>query len=137
MKRIFTGVIAVFILAVGVNLHAADDDLSDVRREIAQRHDEAVERLRQWIALPSIAAENRNYPEGAEYMADLLRDAGFQRAEVVETDGKPGVFATLDAGAPRRRSASTSCTTSSSSSPPSGARRRSRDAWWTSPASAR
>jgi len=99
MKRIFTGVIAVFILAVGVNLHAADDDLSDVRREIAQRHDEAVERLRQWIALPSIAAENRNFPEGAEYMADLLRDAGFQRAEVVETDGKPGVFATLDAGA--------------------------------------
>jgi acetylornithine deacetylase/succinyl-diaminopimelate desuccinylase-like protein len=32
-------------------------------------------------------------------MAQLARDAGFQRAIVIETDGKPGVFATLDAGA--------------------------------------
>ena len=99
MKRTFTGVIAVLALLVGVSVHAADDDLSDVRQEIAQRHDEAVERLRQWIALPSIAAEDLNYPAGAEYMANLLRDAGFQKAVVVETDGKPGVFATLDAGA--------------------------------------
>ena len=34
-------------------------------------------------------------------MIQLLKDAGFQRAERVETDGKPGVFATLDAGAPK------------------------------------
>ena len=33
-------------------------------------------------------------------MAKLARDAGFQQVEIVETDGKPGVFATLDAGAP-------------------------------------
>lgn len=31
----------------------------------------------------------------------LLREAGFQRVERIPTDGKPGVFATLDAGAPR------------------------------------
>jgi acetylornithine deacetylase/succinyl-diaminopimelate desuccinylase-like protein len=48
----------------------------------------------------SIAAENRGYPEGAEYMAKLARDAGFQEATVINTDGKPSVFATLDAGAP-------------------------------------
>jgi acetylornithine deacetylase/succinyl-diaminopimelate desuccinylase-like protein len=30
-----------------------------------------------------------------------LKDAGFQRVERVPTDGKPGVFATLDAGAPK------------------------------------
>jgi hypothetical protein len=35
--------------------------------------------LRDWIALPSIAAENRGYPEGAEYMARLARDAGGKR----------------------------------------------------------
>ena len=35
--------------------------------------------LRDWIALPSIAAENLNYPQGAEYMAKLARDAGFQQ----------------------------------------------------------
>jgi acetylornithine deacetylase/succinyl-diaminopimelate desuccinylase-like protein len=32
-------------------------------------------------------------------MARLARDAGFGRVEVVQTAGKPGVFATLDAGA--------------------------------------
>src|SRR6188474_2853923 len=77
----------------------AADDFADVRREVAARHDEAVKRLRDWIALPSIAAEGLNSAEGADYMARLARDAGFQKVAVVPTDGKPGVFATLDAGA--------------------------------------
>src|SRR3974377_1911258 len=34
-------------------------------------------------------------------MAKRARDAGFQTATVITTDGKPGVFATLDAGAPK------------------------------------
>src|SRR2546429_6588202 len=34
-------------------------------------------------------------------MARLAREAGFQQATVISTDGKPGVFATLDAGAPK------------------------------------
>jgi acetylornithine deacetylase/succinyl-diaminopimelate desuccinylase-like protein len=66
---------------------------------IATQHDATIKMLQQWIALPSIAAEDRNYPEGAEYMAQLARDAGFQHVEIVPTKGKPGVFATLDAGA--------------------------------------
>ncbi len=32
-------------------------------------------------------------------MRELLLDAGFQQAKIVQTDGVPGVFATLDAGA--------------------------------------
>jgi len=72
---------------------------ADIRQEIARRHDEAVRRLQDWIALPSIAAENRAFPDGVDYMAKLARDAGFQQVTVVATDGKPGVFATLDAGA--------------------------------------
>ena len=94
MKR-YLSFIIIAVLAVG----AYADDLSDIKREIAKRHDEAVKRLQDWIALPSIAAENRNYPAGAEYMARLALDAGFQNATVINTDGKPGVFATLDAGA--------------------------------------
>jgi len=78
---------------------AASDELADVRREVAARHDEGVKRLQEWIALPSIAAEDRNFPAGAEHMAKLAREAGFQQATVIATDGKPGVFATLDAGA--------------------------------------
>ena len=77
----------------------AGADRAAIQAEISKRHDESVKRLQDWIALPSIAAENRSYPQGAEYMAKLARDAGFQQATVINTDGKPGVFATLDAGA--------------------------------------
>ncbi len=92
------------LLSIGLALlitpaFAADADFADVEREIAARHGEAVKRLQDWIALPSIAAENLNFPAGAEHMAKLAREAGFQSATVVTTDGKPGVFATLDAGA--------------------------------------
>jgi len=77
----------------------AADDFADVKREITARHDEAVKRLQDWIALPSIAAEDLNSSEGAETMARLAREAGFQQVTIVPTEGKPGVFATLDAGA--------------------------------------
>src|SRR5436189_3867093 len=96
--RRFAAALAVFALAATAR---PADDLGDIRREIAKRHDESVKRLQDWIALPSIAAENRNFPAGAERMAQLARDAGFQQATVLTTDGKPGVFATLDAGAPK------------------------------------
>src|SRR5207342_971272 len=80
---------------------ASDPDLAPVKAQVSAQHDANVERLKDWIALPSIAAENLGYPAGADYMAKLLLDAGFQHAEVIATDGKPGVFATLDAGAPK------------------------------------
>src|SRR4030095_4027580 len=79
--------------------YSADNEHADIKAEITKRHDEAAKRLQDWIAQVSIAAENRGYPEGAEYMAKLARDAGFQQVSVIATDGKPGVFATLDAGA--------------------------------------
>jgi acetylornithine deacetylase/succinyl-diaminopimelate desuccinylase-like protein len=69
--------------------------------EVEKRHEEALGRLRTWIHQPSIAAENRGMKEGCELLIGMLRDAGFQRAERVPTDGQPGVFATLDAGARR------------------------------------
>jgi acetylornithine deacetylase/succinyl-diaminopimelate desuccinylase-like protein len=72
---------------------------ADVIAQIKAQHDNTIRMLRDWIALPSIAAENRGYPQGAEHMAQLARDAGFQHVELVPTRGKPGVFATLDAGA--------------------------------------
>jgi acetylornithine deacetylase/succinyl-diaminopimelate desuccinylase-like protein len=100
VKRVTLAVaMGAFMTLAGVHYSYAADDFSDVGREIAKRHDEAVKRLQDWIALPSIAAENRGYPDGAERMARLAREAGFQTATVLTTDGKPGVFATLDAGA--------------------------------------
>src|SRR5438128_6001121 len=80
---------------------AAENDHAEIKTEITKRHDEALKRLQDWIGQVSIAAEDRGYPETAEYMAKLARDAGFQQASVINTDGKPGVFATLDVGAPK------------------------------------
>src|ERR1700678_1413005 len=74
-------------------------DIQSVLSQIPKMHDENVKRLQDWIALPSIAAENRNYPQGPEYMAQLARDPGFAKVEIVPTSGKPGVFGILDAGA--------------------------------------
>jgi acetylornithine deacetylase/succinyl-diaminopimelate desuccinylase-like protein len=76
-------------------------DLKVVRAAIEKQRPEAIKRLQNWIALPSIAAENRNMQEGCQMMIDLLKDAGFQTAKKMPTDGQPGVFATLDAGAKR------------------------------------
>ena len=85
----------------GFSLDDAGDNagFQSVLSQIPKMHDENVKRLQDWIALPSIAAENRNYPQGPEYMAQLARDAGFANVEIVPTSGKPGVFGTLDAGA--------------------------------------
>jgi acetylornithine deacetylase/succinyl-diaminopimelate desuccinylase-like protein len=80
---------------------SAAEDLAPIRAEIAKRHDEAVKRLQEWVKLPSIAAENRGMKEGCEMMMRLAREAGFGQVTQVPTDGHPGVFATLDAGAPR------------------------------------
>ena len=63
-------------------------------------HDASVQRLRDWIALPTIAAEGKNVKEGAELMVSLAREAGFADARIVPTRGVPGVFGTIDVGAP-------------------------------------
>jgi acetylornithine deacetylase/succinyl-diaminopimelate desuccinylase-like protein len=74
-------------------------DKSAVLAQIPRMHSENLKRLQDWIALPSIAAENRNYPQGPEYMAQLARAAGFSGVKLMPTSGKPGVFGRLDAGA--------------------------------------
>src|SRR5438093_5246269 len=80
---------------------AEHTQLETIRAEVEKRHDEAVRRLQQWIHQPSIAAENRSVSEGCELTMELLREAGFQHVNRVPTEGQPGIFATLDRGAPR------------------------------------
>src|SRR5437763_16477244 len=77
------------------------DDLAPIFTEIDKHHDEAVARLQEWIRQPSIAAENRGVNEGCELTMRMLKDAGFDQATKIPTDGQPGIFATLDSGAPR------------------------------------
>ncbi|MDR7136073.1 acetylornithine deacetylase/succinyl-diaminopimelate desuccinylase-like protein [Lysobacter niastensis] len=92
--------VAALALMMAGAVQAATPDRDAIQAQVAQRHDASVKALQDWIALPSIAAEDLNAKQGAEYMAKLAREAGFQHVEIVETGGKPGVYATLDAGAP-------------------------------------
>jgi acetylornithine deacetylase/succinyl-diaminopimelate desuccinylase-like protein len=87
-------------LAVPRVLRSADGP-DAVHAEIVKRHAEGVARLQEWVRQPSIAAEGRGMAEGCELMMRLAREAGFQQVTRVPTDGQPGVFATLDAGAAR------------------------------------
>jgi acetylornithine deacetylase/succinyl-diaminopimelate desuccinylase-like protein len=80
---------------------AAASDLDPIFAEIDKRHDESLKRLQTWIRQPSIAAENRGMNEGCELTMQMLREAGFSQVAKVPTDGQPGIFATLDAGAPK------------------------------------
>jgi acetylornithine deacetylase/succinyl-diaminopimelate desuccinylase-like protein len=79
----------------------AAPDRKPVYDQIGRRHEDTVALLQEWIRQPSIAAENRGVTEGCELTERLLRDAGFKHVERVPTDGQPGIFATLDAGARR------------------------------------
>jgi len=79
----------------------ATADLDAIRAEIENRHEESLRRLQNWIRQPSIAAENRGMNEGCAHMMELLKEAGFSAITKIPTDGQPGVYATLDAGAPK------------------------------------
>jgi acetylornithine deacetylase/succinyl-diaminopimelate desuccinylase-like protein len=79
----------------------AASELDPIFAEITKRHDESLKRLQTWIHQPSIAAENRGMNEGCELTMQMLREAGFSQVAKAPTDGQPGIFATLDAGAPK------------------------------------
>src|SRR5258708_1296184 len=49
---------------------AAAPDTKALKAAIDKQRDEAIKRLQDWIALPSIAAENRNSEEGVKMMMD-------------------------------------------------------------------
>ncbi|MEP6472068.1 MAG: M20/M25/M40 family metallo-hydrolase [Acidobacteriota bacterium] len=100
-RRTFLEGVVAGAAVLGWPLPARSAPLDPVKAEIVKRHDEAVRRLQEWIRQPSIAAENNGMAEGCEMMIRLLREAGFDTAVRVPTDGQPGVFATLNAGAPR------------------------------------
>ena len=99
--RVLLGAAVLLAGVAAVPAAAAPNDpgRAKVAASIRSSHNANVERLRDWIKLPTIANMGINHREGAEYMKKLALDAGFQQARVVDSGGVPGVFATLDAGA--------------------------------------
>ena len=94
-----SAILAAGVAAIPATAAPGDPGRDKVVAAIHANHDATVERLREWIKLPTIANMNINHREGAEYMRKLALDAGFQQARIVDSGGVPAVFATLDAGA--------------------------------------
>jgi acetylornithine deacetylase/succinyl-diaminopimelate desuccinylase-like protein len=98
-RGLWKGAVAAAPMALLGEAQAATPDRRAIERQVEARKDTTIAALRDWIANPTIAAEGLNVQGGAEYMAALARDAGFQTVETVATDGVPGVYGLYDAGA--------------------------------------
>ncbi len=99
MKRLTGMTMAAAIALAVAPLAAETPNRQALVTAVEAQQDATVKALQDWVALPTIAAEKRGTPEGAEYMRKLALDAGFQQAKIIPTDGVPAVFATLDSGA--------------------------------------
>lgn len=75
--------------------------LKAVKSAVDAGFDSSLRRIQDWIRLPTVAAEQLNIEQGADYMAQLASDAGFRKVRKVATGGSPAVFGVLDAGAKR------------------------------------
>ena len=99
-RNIMAGAAALAPLAmIPGEASAATPNRRALQRAVDAGKDASVARLQDWIRNPTICAEGLNVPEGARYMEQLARDAGFTTTEIVQTDGSPVVFATWDVGA--------------------------------------
>lgn len=63
--------------------------------------DQHVGELQRWLRQPSISAQNEGVLDMAEMLRGDLEALGFSEAELVPTDGHPGVWGYYDAGAER------------------------------------
>lgn len=99
-RRRFAAGAAISVLAMTPGAaFARTPDRRAIARAVAAQHDASLARIQDWIRNPSIAAEGLKMAEGAAYMAELAKDAGFPDVRIMPTDGAPGVFATWDVGA--------------------------------------
>ena len=70
-----------------------------VYAHIDENLDQHIANIQRWIRQRSVSAQNDGIREMAELMRDDLTALGFQEAELVPTDGHPGVWGYYDAGA--------------------------------------
>jgi acetylornithine deacetylase/succinyl-diaminopimelate desuccinylase-like protein len=98
-RRLLQGAVAGAALLTPFQALATAGDMTAIKKAVEAGHDASIQRLREWIALPSIAAENRDMEKGCAYMMQLAKDAGFTNVQRVPTDGQPGVFGVMDNGA--------------------------------------
>ena len=80
-------------------IEAYTDEHTAVYDYIDANLDDHLAALQRWLRQPSISAQNIGIQEMAEMLRQDLADLGFAEAELVPTDGHPGVWGYYDAGA--------------------------------------
>lgn len=76
-------------------------ELEPIYRIIDRDREPHLQRIREYLAQPSISAQNVGVRDCAEMTAGYLREIGCQEAGLIDTDGHPVVWGLYDAGAPR------------------------------------
>lgn len=71
-----------------------------VYRHIDANLDRHVASMQRWLRQPSVSAQSIGIEQMAAMIRDDLKGMGFKEAELVRTDGHPGVWGYYDAGAP-------------------------------------
>jgi acetylornithine deacetylase/succinyl-diaminopimelate desuccinylase-like protein len=70
-----------------------------VYAHIDENLEQHIAEIQRWIRQPSVSAQDIGVRDMAALLRDDLTRLGFQEAELVETDGHPGVWGYYDAGA--------------------------------------
>ncbi|MBT8078182.1 MAG: M20/M25/M40 family metallo-hydrolase [Gammaproteobacteria bacterium] len=77
------------------------DNHAAVYEYIDENLDAHLAAIQRWLRQPSISAQNIGIADMAGMLRDDLANLGFAEAELVPTDGHPGVWGYYDAGAPK------------------------------------
>ncbi|MFQ5789647.1 MAG: M20/M25/M40 family metallo-hydrolase [Acidobacteriota bacterium] len=77
------------------------DVVRKIHGHIADHKEEHIRKVQEDLRQPSVSSWNLGIQEMAERMVDSFKGLGCQEAELVQTDGFPGVWAYYDAGAPK------------------------------------
>ncbi|MBA7609618.1 Succinyl-diaminopimelate desuccinylase [subsurface metagenome] len=70
-----------------------------IHRYIEEHEERHITKVQEFLRQPSISAENLGVRECAELLRNYYSELGCQEAELVPTEGHPGVWAYYDAGA--------------------------------------
>jgi acetylornithine deacetylase/succinyl-diaminopimelate desuccinylase-like protein len=74
---------------------------TEIYRYVDEHFEEHLANIQRWLRQPSISAQSVGITEMAELVRSDLERMGFQEAQIVPTDGHPGVWGYYDAGAER------------------------------------
>lgn len=73
----------------------------DIHDHIVLHKESHLERVRSFMAQPSVSQENHGVEECASLLQSYFQELGCNESEIAETPGLPAVWAYYDAGAPR------------------------------------